>query len=98
MYIIEKEDDTFKALERLEKSGTKKLLVISQTTYSLEKFYIIKEIIENERAANLDNLLKEVALHINELKKHKVKLQEKDRNSTEKDHQTIIEKEKERIH
>ncbi|WP_418233357.1 hypothetical protein [Butyricimonas virosa] len=54
-----------------------------------------QEIIENERAANLDNLLKEVALHINELKKHKVKLQEKDRNSTEKDHQTIIEKEKE---
>ena len=34
-------------------------------------------------------------MHINELKKHKVKLQEKDRNSTEKDHQTIIEKEKE---
>ncbi len=33
-----KENDTFKALEKLEKTGIKKILVISQTTYSLEKF------------------------------------------------------------
>lgn len=58
MYIIEKEDDTFKALERLEKSGAKKLLVISQTTYSLEKFYIIKEIIENELPRNVELVIK----------------------------------------
>lgn len=57
-YIIEKEDDTFKALEKLEKSGIKKLLVISQTTYSLEKFYIIKEIIENELPRNIDLVVK----------------------------------------
>ena len=47
-YIIEKVDDTLKALEELERSGINKLLVISQTTYSLEKFYIIEEIIKNE--------------------------------------------------
>lgn len=58
LYIIEKEDDTFKALERLEKSGAKKLLVISQTTYSLEKFYIIKEIIENELPQNVELVIK----------------------------------------
>ena len=57
-YIIEKEDDTFKALERLEKSGIKKLLVISQTTYSLEKFYIIKEIIENELPRDIELVIK----------------------------------------
>ena len=57
-YIIEKEDDTFKALEKLEKSGIKKLLVISQTTYSLEKFYIIKEIIENELPRNIELVIK----------------------------------------
>lgn len=57
-YIIEKEDDTFKALEKLEKSGIKKLLVISQTTYSLEKFYIIKEIIENELPQNIELVIK----------------------------------------
>lgn len=48
VYVIEKENDTFKALEKLEKTRIKKLLVISQTTYSLEKFYIIEEIIKNE--------------------------------------------------
>ena len=47
-FIIEKEDDTMKALETFEKSGMKKILVISQTTYSLEKFYIVEEIIKNE--------------------------------------------------
>lgn len=57
-YIIEKEDDTFKALEKLEKSGIKKLLVISQTTYSLEKFYIIKEIIGNELPRNIELVIK----------------------------------------
>ena len=57
-YIIEKENDTFKALEKLEKSGIKKLLVISQTTYSLEKFYIIREIIKNELPRNIELVIK----------------------------------------
>lgn len=57
-YIIEKEDDTFKALEKLEKSGINKLLVISQTTFSLEKFYIIREIIENELPRNIKLVIK----------------------------------------
>ena len=57
-YIIEKEDDTFKALEKLEKSKIKKLLVISQTTYSLEKFYIIKEKIENKLPQNIELVIK----------------------------------------
>ena len=43
--VIEKEDDVFKALDRFKKSKFKKLLLISQTTYSLEKFYKIEEII-----------------------------------------------------
>ena len=57
-YIIEKEDDTFKALEKLKKTGIRKLLVISQTTYSLEKFYIIREIIENELPKNIELVIK----------------------------------------
>ena len=40
--IIENEEEALKELEKFEKSGLKKLLVISQTTYSLEKFYIIE--------------------------------------------------------
>ena len=58
VYVIEKENDTFKALEKLEKTRIKKLLVISQTTYSLEKFYIIKEIIENELPKNIELVIK----------------------------------------
>ena len=56
--IIEKEDDALKALEKLEKTEIKKLLVISQTTYSLEKFYIIREIIENELPRNIELVIK----------------------------------------
>ena len=51
-FVIEKEDDTIKALEALEKSQIKKLLVISQTTYNLEKIYIIEEMIKNELPRN----------------------------------------------
>lgn len=46
--VIENEDDTFKAIENFKRTGIKKLLLISQTTFSLEKFYIIREILENE--------------------------------------------------
>ena len=41
--IFEKEDEISKAIEEFEKSKKKKLLLISQTTFSLERFYKIKE-------------------------------------------------------
>ena len=47
-FVIEKEDDAIKAIDKFEKTKIKKLFVIAQTTYSLEKFYIIQEIIRNE--------------------------------------------------
>ena len=53
--IIENEEEALKELEKFEKSGLKKLLVISQTTYSLEKFYIIEEIIRNEKRCRASN-------------------------------------------
>ena len=52
--IIENEEEALKELEKFEKSGLKKLLVISQTTYSLEKFYIIEEIIRNETKKDVE--------------------------------------------
>lgn len=67
-YIIEKEDDTLKALEQLEKTGIKKLLVISQTTYSLEKFYIIEEIIKNELPRNIELVVKNTICRATELR------------------------------
>lgn len=68
LYIIEKEDDTLKALEKLEKTGIKKLLLISQTTYSLEKFYIIEEIIKNELPRNIDLVVKNTICKATELR------------------------------
>lgn len=57
-YVIEKEDDVFKAMEALKTSSIKKLLVIAQTTYSLEKFFIIEEIIKNELPKDIEITVK----------------------------------------
>ena len=67
-FVIEKEDDTIKALEALEKSNIKKLLVISQTTYSLEKFYIIEEIIKNELPRNVEIIVKNTICQATEIR------------------------------
>ena len=67
-YVIEKEDDTYKALEKLEESGVKKLLVISQTTFSLEKFYIIEEIIKNELSKDIELVVKNTICRATELR------------------------------
>ena len=67
-FVIEKEDDTIKALETLEKSGIKKLLVISQTTYSLEKFYIIEEIIKNKIPRSIELIIKNTICQATEIR------------------------------
>ena len=67
-FIIEKEDDTIKALEMFEKSGMKKILVISQTTYSLEKFYIIEEIIKNEIPRDVEVVVKNTICQATEIR------------------------------
>ena len=67
-FVIEKEDDTLKALEALEKSEIKKILVISQTTYSLEKFYMIEEIIKNELPRNIELVVKNTICQATEIR------------------------------
>ena len=67
-FVIEKEEDALKALEILEKSGIKKLLVISQTTYSLEKFYIIEEIIKNELPKDIELIVKNTICQATEIR------------------------------
>ncbi len=67
-FVIEKEDYTIKALEALEKSEIKKLLVISQTTYSLEKFYIIEEIIKNEIQRDIELVIKNTICQATEIR------------------------------
>lgn len=67
-FVIEKEEDTFKALKKLEESNLKKLLVISQTTYSLEKFYIIEEIIKNELPRDIEIVVKNTICQATEIR------------------------------
>ncbi len=67
-FVIEKENEVIKALEIFEKSGIKKLLVISQTTYSLEKFYIIEEIIKNEISRDVELIIKNTICHATEIR------------------------------
>ena len=45
-FIFEEEDDVEEALAIFQKSNSKKLLLISQTTFSLEKFYSIEKRIQ----------------------------------------------------
>ena len=66
--IIEKEDDVFKAIKCFEKSKSQKLLLISQTTYSLEKFYIIEEIVKNELEKNIEIIIKNTICRATELR------------------------------
>lgn len=66
--VIQDEKDVFKELEKFEKSKIKKLLVISQTTYSLEKFYIIEEIIKNETKKDVDLIIKNTICKATELR------------------------------
>ena len=52
--IIRAEKDIEMAVDQYKKSNCMHAIVISQTTYSLEKFYIIEEIIGNEIKKNVD--------------------------------------------
>ena len=51
--LIEKEDDVYKAIEKFENSQIKKILIISQTTYSVAKFENITKIIKEKISENL---------------------------------------------
>ena len=76
-FVIEKEKDTIKALEALEKSEIKKLLVLSQTTYSLEKFYIIEEIIKNELPRDIELVIKNTICQATEIRQKETEEMEK---------------------
>lgn len=51
-YVIEKEENVNSAIEQFERSNIEKALIISQTTFSLEKFNKIVEKIKDKIASN----------------------------------------------
>ena len=68
VYIIEKEDDVEEALEILKNSNINKLLVISQTTYSLEKFNEIEKKVKSQLPKNIELVSKNTICKATELR------------------------------
>lgn len=66
--IIETENEVYKALEKFKQSNSKKLLLISQTTYSVEKFHNIEEIIKNKVAENIELVIENTICKATELR------------------------------
>ncbi|MCI8760311.1 MAG: 4-hydroxy-3-methylbut-2-enyl diphosphate reductase [Clostridia bacterium] len=67
-YIFEEEEEFSKAFEKFEKTGKKKLLLISQTTYSLEKFEKIQEKLQKQIKADIEVVIKNTICRTTELR------------------------------
>ncbi len=67
-YIIEDETQVNEAIKLFKKSSFKKLLLISQTTYSVKKFNIIKENILKEISYNIDFVVKNTICRATEMR------------------------------
>lgn len=67
-FIFEEEEKITEALETFEKSNIRKLLLISQTTYSLEKFEKIEERLKNEVEEDITFVVKNTICKTTELR------------------------------
>lgn len=68
-YIIESQEDVKNALQVFNNSNVKKLLVISQTTFSLQKFSIIEnEIKESLKDKNIEFIIKNTICKATEIR------------------------------
>lgn len=67
-YILEKEEELSIAMEAFRKSKKRKLLLISQTTYSLEKFYKIQEIIQKVIEEDIEFVVRNTICRTTELR------------------------------
>ena len=66
--VIETEEDVPSAIEKLKESTIKKLLVILQTTYSVEKFKKIEKLIKEYIPTNIKLVIKNTICHATELR------------------------------
>ncbi len=66
--VIEKEKELFKCIEILNKCNIKKVLVISQTTFKLEDFYIFSEILKNELNKDIDLIIENTICKATEIR------------------------------
>lgn len=84
-YIIEEENELLNAIEILNKNEIKKVLVISQTTFKLEEFYIYTEILKNELNKNIELIIENTICKATEIRQ-----QETEKISKEADTMIII--------
>lgn len=76
--VISDENDVKNAMSKFEKSGIKKLLLISQTTYSLDKFEKIKKMVEQDIENNVEVVIKNtICLATEQRQKETQKLSQK---------------------
>lgn len=66
--IIENEDDALEIIDEIIESKVNKILLIAQTTYSLEKFYIIEEILKNELPKSIELVVNNTICKATELR------------------------------
>lgn len=67
-YIFEKEEDIEKAMQAFEKSKKKKLALISQTTFSLEKFNRIEKMLQQKIKQDVTFVVKNTICRTTELR------------------------------
>lgn len=67
-YIFEEEQELSKALEKFEKTGNNKLLLLSQTTYSIEKFEKIEQMLQKELKNKVELTIKNTICRTTELR------------------------------
>lgn len=70
--IIEDEKKLFKTIDKIEKFKFKKVLVISQTTFSLENFYMFTEILKNELDKSIELVVENTICNATEIRQKEV--------------------------
>lgn len=67
-FVVENEKELFKAIEVINKNEVGKILVISQTTFKLEDFYIFTEILGNELANSIELIIENTICRATEIR------------------------------
>lgn len=68
LYVIEEDDDAINVISEIKKREIKKVLLISQTTFSLEKFNIILEILKKGLNKDIKFVVKNTICRATELR------------------------------
>lgn len=74
VFVIENEMDALSVLDKLDEYKIDKCLLLAQTTFSLSKFYIIREILENELPKNIKIVVKNTICQTTELRQKETEM------------------------